>query len=204
MMQRLVDPRRRRFTRPPMADVSAERRPSSSSPFASGFHRLAFFFGLASVAVWTYVFNEWWGGQWWGLLLAIAAAIPVGLIFSILPSILLGTLRRLPLVNDALLTWLFILGGIALAVYALIAFEGTTLAMLALSGAEIFVGGIGLFHTRSNAMRHQASMGEASEGHVRFLEETDRMRCFTPKASDDVRARRCRRNLLAPSGCKAR
>jgi hypothetical protein len=111
--------------------------------FESGFHRLAFFFGLASVAVWTYVFNEWWGGQWWGFLLAIVAAIPVGVVFSILPSILLGTLRRLP-VNDALLTWLFTVGGIALGVYALIAFEGTTLAMVALSGAEIFVSGIGL------------------------------------------------------------
>ena len=113
--------------------------------FESGFHRLAFFFGLASVAVWTYVFNEWWGGEWWGLLLAIVVAIPIGVAFSILPSILLGTLRRLPLVNDALLTWLFILGGIALGVYALIAFEGSTLAMVSLAGAEIFVGGIGLF-----------------------------------------------------------
>jgi hypothetical protein len=112
--------------------------------FESGFHRLAFFFGIASVAVWTYVFNEWWGGEWWRFLLAIVAAIPVGVVFSILPSILLGTLRRLPLVNDALLAWLFILGAIALGVYALIAFEGPTLAMAALWGAEIFVSGIGL------------------------------------------------------------
>lgn len=82
--------------------------------FESGFHRLTFFFGLASIAVWTYVFHEWWGGEWWGLLLAIVAAIPVGVVFSILPSILLGTLRRLPFVDDAVLTWLFILGGIAL------------------------------------------------------------------------------------------
>jgi hypothetical protein len=117
--------------------------------FEPGFHRLAFFFGLASVAVWFYVFNRWWGGGWWGLLLAIVAAIPVGVVFSILPSILLGTLRRLPLVNDALLSWLFILGGIALGVYALIAFEGVTLAMVALSGTEIFVGGIGLFYRRA-------------------------------------------------------
>jgi hypothetical protein len=116
--------------------------------FESRFHRLALFFGLASVAVWTYVFNEWWGGEWWGLLLAIVAAIPVGLVFSILPSILLRTLRQLPIVNDALLTWLFILGGIALGVYALIAFEGATLAMVALTGAETFVGGIGLLYTR--------------------------------------------------------
>jgi hypothetical protein len=144
--------------------------------FESGFHRLAFFFGLASVAVWTYVFNEWWGGEWWGLLLAIAAAIPVGLVFSILPSILLGTLRRLPLVNDALLTLLFILGGFALGVYALIAFEGTTLAMVSLTGAEIFVGGVGLFYMRLNAMRYQTAMGEASEDDVRFPEEIDRMR----------------------------
>jgi hypothetical protein len=113
-----------------------------------GFHRLAFFFGVASVAVWTYVFNEWWGGAWLGLLLAIAAAIPVGLVVSILPWILLETLRRLPLVNDGLLTWLFILGGIALGVYALIAFEGTTLAMVGLTGVEIFVSGIGLFYMR--------------------------------------------------------
>jgi hypothetical protein len=54
-------------------------------------------------------------------------------------------LRPLPLLNDVLLTWLFILGGIALGVYGLIAFEGATLAMVALTGAEIFAGGIGLF-----------------------------------------------------------
>jgi hypothetical protein len=52
-------------------------------------------------------------------------------------------------VNDALLTWLFILGGIALGVVALIAFEGPTLAMLVLSGAEVFVSGIGLLFTRA-------------------------------------------------------
>jgi hypothetical protein len=121
--------------------------------FESGFHRLAFFFGLASVAVWTYVFNEWWGNGWWGLLLAVAAAIPVGIVFSILPSILFGTLRRLPLVNDAPLAWLFILAGIALGVYALIAFHGTTLAMVSLAGAEIFVGGLERFYLRLNAMR---------------------------------------------------
>jgi hypothetical protein len=108
----------------------------------SGFHRLILVFGLASVAVWTYVFNEWWGGGWWGLLLAIAAAIPVGLVVAILPSILFKNLRRLPLVNDALLTGVFILGGLVLGVYALIAFEGATLAMVALSGAEIFGAGI--------------------------------------------------------------
>lgn len=130
--------------------------------FAAGFHRLTLFFGLASVAVWIYVFNEWWGGEWWGLLLAVVAAIPVGLVFAILPSILLATLRRLPVMNDALLTWLFILGGITLGVYALIAFEGPTLAMVALSGAEIFVSGIGLLYVRLNAMRFQTAMGEAS------------------------------------------
>ena len=107
-----------------------------------GFHRLALVFGLASVAVWTYVFNEWWGGEWWGLLLAIAAAIPVGLVFAILPSILFRTLTRLPLMRDALLTWVFILGGLALGVFALIAFEGARLAMVALAGAEIFGAGI--------------------------------------------------------------
>jgi hypothetical protein len=108
----------------------------------SGFHRLTLVFGLASVAVWTYVFNEWWGGEWWGLLLAVAVAIPVGLVVAILPSILFTTLRRLPLVNDALLTGVFILVGLVLGVYAVIAFDGATLAMVALSGAEIFGAGI--------------------------------------------------------------
>jgi hypothetical protein len=112
--------------------------------FASGFQRLAHFLAVASVVLWTYVFNDWWGGEWWGLALAIAAGIPVGLVFSILPSILLRTLRRLPVLNDALLTWLFIVGGITLGVLALIAFEGTTLAMLVLAGAETSAGGIGL------------------------------------------------------------
>lgn len=123
--------------------------------FESGFHRLAFFFGLASVAVWTYVFNEWWGGEWWGLLLAVAAAIPVGIVFSILPSILLGERAR----------------GVRV-----IAFEGTTLAMVSLTVAELLVSGIGLLYTRLNAMRYQAAIGEASEDGVRFLEEIDRMR----------------------------
>ena len=109
--------------------------------FESGFHRLALFFGLASVAVWAYVFNEWWGGEWWGLLLGIAAAIPVGVVFALLPSMLLRALRRLPM-SDAVLRWLFILGGFALGVYALIAFDGATLAMVALAGAEIFGAGL--------------------------------------------------------------
>jgi hypothetical protein len=140
----MADTRRRRLLVAPTASVSTERRRQrSGSPFASGFHRLAFFFALASVAVWTYVFNEWWGGEWWGVLFAIAAAIPAGLVFSILPSILLSTLSRLPLLNDALLAWSFIVGGIALGVFGLIAFEGTTLAMVALTGAETFAGGIG-------------------------------------------------------------
>jgi hypothetical protein len=108
----------------------------------SGFHRLTLVFGLASVAVWTYVFNEWWGGELRGLPLAIAAAIPVGLVVAILPSILFTTLRRLPLVKDALLAGVFILGGLVLGVSALIAFDGATLAMVALTGAEIFGAGI--------------------------------------------------------------
>jgi cation transport ATPase len=107
----------------------------------SGFHRLELLFALASVAVWAYFLNEWWGGEWWSLLLAVVVAIPVGLVFAILPSILLRALRRLP-VSEALLTWVFILGGIALGVYAVIAFEGTTLAMFVLAGVEIFGAGL--------------------------------------------------------------
>jgi hypothetical protein len=109
--------------------------------FESAFHRLAPLIGLASVAVWAYFLNEWWGGEWWSLLLAIAAAIPVGLVFAILPSILFRALTRLP-VHDALLTWVFIIGGFALGIYALIAFEGTTLAMFVLAGVEIFGAGL--------------------------------------------------------------
>jgi hypothetical protein len=106
-----VDTRRRLLVDPRAAVSTEKRRGRSGSLFASGLHRIAFFFALASVAVWTYVFNEWWGGEWWALLLIIAAAIPIGLLFSILPSILRGALERLPILNDALLAWSFILGG---------------------------------------------------------------------------------------------
>jgi hypothetical protein len=108
----------------------------------SALHRLELFLGLVSVVVWAYVLNKWWGGEWWSLLLAIAAAVPVGVVFSLLPSILLRALRRLPVVSDAVLTWVFIVGGLAVAVFALIAFEGTTLAMVALAGAETVGAGI--------------------------------------------------------------
>ena len=108
----------------------------------SALHRLELFLGLVSVVVWAYVLNKWWGGEWWSLLLAIAAAVPVGVVFSILPSVLLRALRRVPVVSDAVLTWVFIVGGLAVAVFALIAFEGTTLAMVVLAGAEIVGAGI--------------------------------------------------------------
>jgi hypothetical protein len=108
----------------------------------SALHRLELLLGLVSVVVWAYVLNKWWGGEWWSLLLAIAAAVPVGIVFSILPSILLRALRRLPVVSDAVLTWIFIVGGLAVAFFALIAFEGTTLAMVVLAGAEIVGAGI--------------------------------------------------------------
>jgi hypothetical protein len=45
-------------------------------------------------------------------------------------------------VNDALLTGVFILGWLVLGIYALIAFDGAPLAMVTLSGAEIFGAGI--------------------------------------------------------------
>jgi hypothetical protein len=129
-----------------MATTAAPGSERTRVLVSSGFDQLGFVLGVASVAVWTYVFNEWWDEPW-GLLFAIAAAIPVGVVFSILPSILLGTLRRLPLANDVLLTWLFILGGIALGVYAVIALDGATLAMVVLWAAEIMVSGIGLLRT---------------------------------------------------------
>jgi hypothetical protein len=141
-MQRMVDPRsRRRAGR--MAVASAESRTRAGSLLDPGFHRLEVFFVLTSVTIWTYVFNEWWGGELSGLLLAIAVAIPVGVVFTIVPSILLGTLARLPFLNGAVLTWFFIVGGAALGVYGLVAFEGATLAMVALTGAETSAAGIG-------------------------------------------------------------
>ena len=42
------------------SERASTTRPVQDRPvLKSGFHRLTLVFGLASVAVWTYVFNEW-------------------------------------------------------------------------------------------------------------------------------------------------
>ena len=91
----------------------------------SGLHRVALVFGLVSIALWTYVFHEWWGGEWWVFpLAAAAAAIPVGVVFGILRSTLLQALLRVPQANDTVLIW-----------------------------AETSASGIGYSYVRRNAMR---------------------------------------------------
>jgi hypothetical protein len=110
------------------------------------FRRVALVFALVSVAVWFYVFDEWWS-----LVPALLLAPPVGIAFSFLPSLLVGTVR--PLLSGFATTWLFILGGLALIAYALVACEGTTRALLSLCGAGLVAGGLGLFLLRLDAMR---------------------------------------------------
>jgi hypothetical protein len=139
-----------------------------SSLFQSGFHRLAFLFFLLAAAVWFYVFYEWWG-----LLAAVLLCVPVGLLFSLLPPMVIGSLRQLH-ISDAVLTWGSVVAGIALGLYAFLAQSGTTLAILALSAVGMIVGGVGLLQMRLNAMEYRAAMGEASEDDARFLEDIHR------------------------------
>jgi hypothetical protein len=136
--------------------------------FQSGYHRLTFFFGLASVATWAYIFNEW--GL--NIIVSVVLAIPVGFVFALAGSMAVGSLRQV--IGDTAGSWLPIVGGIALLVWAVLAFERATLALVALSGASLAVGGIGLLYMRLNAMRSRAAMGEASEEDVDFLASLDR------------------------------
>jgi hypothetical protein len=104
--------------------------------FQSGFHRWAFFYGIASIAVWFYALNEWWG-----TVAAIILCVPVGVVFCVLPPMVVGTLRQV--LGDAIVTWASIVGGLALGVYAVIGQDGPVLALLLLTGAGFVLGGIG-------------------------------------------------------------
>jgi hypothetical protein len=110
---------------------------------------IAVAFALVSVAVWFYLFDEWWG-----LVPALLLCAPVGVAFSLLPSLLVGTVR--PLLGDVVTTWGSMVVGSAVAVYALVAQEGTTRALVALCGAGLVAGGAGLFFLRLSAMLRQA------------------------------------------------
>lgn len=135
--------------------------------FISGFHRLAFFFFVACAAVWFYVLNEWAG-----VIVALSGFLPIGFVSSVIPAMLLGTLRQAR-VPDTALTWLPVLAGAAVIVYAVVRHDGTTLALLALAGAGLVVGGINMLQLRMNAMRLRAAAGMADPEDVAFLDEID-------------------------------
>jgi hypothetical protein len=116
---------------------------------------IAVAFASVSVAVWFYLFDEWWG-----LVPALVLCLPVGIAFSLLPSLLVGTVR--PLLGDVVTTWGFMVVGTALAVYALVAQEGTTRALVVLCGTGLAVGGIGLFFLRLSAMVRHARQSRES------------------------------------------
>lgn len=117
---------------------------------------IALAFALVSVAVWFYVLDAWWG-----LVPALLLCLPVGIAFSLLPSLLVGTVR--PLLGDVVTTWSFMVVGTALAVYALIAWDGATRMLVVLCGAGVAVGGIGLFFLRLSAMlRHARESRESA------------------------------------------
>ena len=117
---------------------------------------IAVAFALVSFAVWFYLVDEWWG-----LVPALLLCVPAGIAFSLLPSLLVGTVR--PMLGDVVTTWGFMVVGTALAVYALVAQEGTTMALVALCGAGLAVGGAGLFFLRLSAMlRHGQESRESA------------------------------------------
>ena len=106
---------------------------------------VALAFALISIGVWFWLFD-----QWWGFVPALLLCLPVGIGFSLLPSLLAGTLR--PLLGDVVTTWGFMTVGIVVGVYAVAALEEAALALVALCGAGLFAGGLGLFLIRLDAM----------------------------------------------------
>lgn len=119
---------------------------------ASGLHRFTLAFALLCVAGWFYVLNEWWG-----LPAALLLCVPVGLVFSLIPPAVVGTIR--PLLGDVVTTWAFIAIGLVLAIYAFVALEGVAFAVVGLCAAAIFFGGASLFYIRFNAVRRRIATG---------------------------------------------
>jgi hypothetical protein len=114
--------------------------------FQSGFHRLTFFWAIAVIVAWFFILQAWWG--------TIAAAIlcvPIGLIFSFLAPMLVGSLRQISSLNDAVVTWAMIALGIVVVIVAFLTLEGSAAWLVALCGASLIFGGISLLQLRMAA-----------------------------------------------------
>jgi hypothetical protein len=120
---------------------------------ASGLHRFSLLFAFACVAGWFYLFHEWWG-----LFPALLLCVPAGVLFSLIPPAVVGTIR--PLLGDVFTTWAFIAAGIELGSYALVALDGVGLALVGLCAAAVFFGGASLFYIRFNAVRRRVATGD--------------------------------------------
>jgi hypothetical protein len=112
--------------------------------------KLAYVYGVASVAGWFYLFDKWVG-----LWAAILFCLPVGIGFAFLAPMLVATPRQFISGHDALWSWLAIAVGIAICVYALISTTGTTLVLLLLAGAGVGVGGAGVLQIQQKT-RYEA------------------------------------------------
>jgi hypothetical protein len=120
---------------------------------ASGLHRFTLAFALVCVAGWFYVFD-----QWWGLIPALLLCVPIGVVFSLIPPAVVGTIR--PVLGDVFTTWAFMAVGIVLGIYAFAALEGASFALVALCAAAVFFGGASLFYIRFNAVRRRVASGD--------------------------------------------
>jgi hypothetical protein len=114
--------------------------------FQSGFHRLAFFWAIAVIVAWFFIFQAWWG-----TIAAVILCVPVGLIFSFLMPMLVGSLRQVSFLNDAAVTWSTIALGIAVVIVAFLALDGSAAWLVALCGASLVFGGISLLQLRMAA-----------------------------------------------------
>ena len=102
-------------------------------------------FAVLSVVVWFSVLDHWWG-----TVAAIVLCLPFGIVFSLLPPLLAGTLR--PVLGDVVTTWSFMLIGVVVALLALALLDDTAAALVSLCGAGLFAGGLQLFFQRLAAM----------------------------------------------------
>jgi hypothetical protein len=130
--------------------VSPRPRRSHDSPRPAAeiagyrFHSLVFGFGLVATAVWFYAFFEWWG-----TLVAVLLCVPAGFGFTVAAPILIGTLRRTPLGNDSVMTWLPLLGGVAVMTCGAFTLSGPPRAIVALCGAALVLAGLTVVQLRS-------------------------------------------------------
>ena len=130
--------------------ASTHRRRSHDSPqpaaeFASyGFYKLVFGFGIVAAAVWFYAILEWWG-----VLAAALLCVPAGFGFTVVAPTLIGTLRRTPLGNDFVWTWVLLLGGVGVAAFGVLTLAGPVRALVVLLAAALVMAGITVIQLRS-------------------------------------------------------